>query len=120
VKTSGIKRGDLIYFHYNEENTLTLITSNNLISGTSTETIEVYADLCTDPNMLAKIIVANYNLGRDVIKIVSKNRLTSDFVDAIRETVQKLIGIAIMEETPNQVILQSSIDISQFSINTLI
>jgi phosphate uptake regulator len=119
VKTSGIKRGDLIYFHFNEENTLTLITSNNLPE-TPTEASEVYVDLCADPTMLSKIIVANYILGRDIIKVISSDRLNSDYVDSIRQTVQRLIGIAIMEETPNQVILQSSIDISQFPINTLI
>jgi phosphate uptake regulator len=70
--------------------------------------------------MLSKIIVANYILGRDIIKVISSDRLNSDYVDSIRQTVQRLIGIAIMEETPNQVILQSSIDISQFPINTLI
>lgn len=119
VKSSGIKRGDLIYFHYDEENTLTLITSNNLPE-TPTEASEIYADLCADPSMLSKIIIANYILGRDIIKVISSNRLNSDFVDVIRQTVQRLIGIAIMEETPNQVVLQSSIDITKFPIHTLI
>ena len=70
--------------------------------------------------MLSRILVGNYILGRDIIRINSKTRLQSDYLEAIRNTIKGFMGIAIMEETPNQVILQSSIDITKFPIHTLI
>jgi len=120
VKETGLKKGDLIYFEEDEEASLKLVTKTGIEREKPMEAVEVYADLCSDPMMLSRILVGNYILGRDVVKIVSKDRLTGEYVDAIRSTLQGLMGIAIMEEAPNHVVLQSSIDITQFPIHTLL
>jgi phosphate uptake regulator len=120
VKNTGLKKGDLIYFEQGEEDSLKLVTNTSTKQEKSIEAIEVYADLCNNPMMLSRILVGNYVLGRDVIKVVSKNRLTREYVDAIRSTLRGLMGMAIMEEAPNHVVLQSSIDVTQFPIHTLL
>jgi phosphate uptake regulator len=120
VKNTGLQKGDLIYFEQGEEGSLKLVMNTSIEREKPIETVEVYADLCKNPTMLSRILVGNYVLGRDVIKVVSKNRLTREYVDAIRSTLRGLMGIAIMEEAPNHVVLQSSIDITQFPINTLL
>lgn len=120
VKNTGLKKGDLIYFEEGEEDTLKLVTSASIAREKPMEVVEVYADLCNSPMTLSRILVGNYILGRDVVKIVSKDRLTSEYVDAIRSTLRGLMGIAIMEEAPNHVVLQSSIDITQFPIHALL
>jgi len=120
VKDTGLKKGDLIYFEEGEDASLKLVTKTGIEREKPMETVEVYADLCSDPMMLSRILVGNYILGRDVVKIVSKDRLTSEYVDAIRSTLRGLMGIAIMEEAPNHVVLQSSIDVTQFPIHTLL
>ncbi len=120
VKRTGVQRGDIIYFDQDEADVLKLITSSNLEKEKPTNSVNVYADLCKTPHMLSRILVGNYILGRDIIRIISKSRLQSDYLEAIRSTIKGFMGIAIMEETPNQVVLQSSIDASQFPIHTLI
>jgi phosphate uptake regulator len=120
VKDAGVKKGDLIYFEPGEEGALKLVMGNRMDRAKPSEVVEVYADQCTSPMMLSRILVGNYILGRDVMKVVSKDRLSSTYVDAIRSTLRGLMGIAIMEETPNHVVLQSSIDITQFPIHTLV
>jgi phosphate uptake regulator len=120
VKRTGVQRGDIVYFEQQENNALKVITSSNLDKEKPHNSVIVNADSCQSPRMLSRILVGNYFLGRNVIQIISNTRLPSEFLNAIRNTIKGLMGIAIMEETPNQVILQSSIDISQFPINTLI
>lgn len=120
VKRTGVQRGDIIYFDQDEADVLKLITSSNLEKEKPTNSVNVYADLCKTPHMLSRILVGNYILGRDIIRIISKSRLQSDYLEAIRSTIKGFMGIAIMEETPNQVVLQSSIDITKFPIHTLI
>ena len=120
VKRTGVQRGDILYFEQDENDALKVVTSSNLDKEKTHNSVIVYADSCLSPRMLSRILVGNYFLGRDIIQIISDTRLPSEFLDAIRNTIKGLMGIAIMEETPNQVILQSSIDISQFPINTLI
>jgi phosphate uptake regulator len=120
VKRTGVQRGDIIYFDQDDVDVLKLITSSNLEKEKPTNSVNVDADLCKTPQMLSRILVGNYILGRDVIRIISKTRLQSNFLEAIRNTITGFMGIAIMEETPNQVVLQSSIDITKFPIHTLI
>jgi phosphate uptake regulator len=120
VKNTGLKKGDLIYFEEEEVGSLKLVTNTSIEREKPIDVVEVYADLCNSPMTLSRILVGNYVLGRDMVKVVSKNRLTREYVDAIRSTLRGLMGIAIMEEAPNHVVLQSSIDITQFPINTLL
>jgi len=120
VKTVGLKKGDFIYFDQEESGSLKLITGAEYEREKPAEVVEVHADLCENPRMLSKILVGNYILGRDMIRVVSNTRLKSEYVDAIRNTIRDLMGIAIIEETPNHIVLQSSIDIASFPIHTLI
>ena len=119
VKTTGLKKGSLVYFNLEEDGSLKLVT-NAEREKRSQEDIEISADFCVDSQMLSKILVGNYVLGRDVINIVSKTYLKGEHMDEVRNAIQGLMGIAIMEETPNRVVLQNSIDITSFSIHTLI
>jgi phosphate uptake regulator len=120
VKSVGLRKGDLIYFNQESDDSLKLKKSSEFEEEKKPEGVEIYADLCKSPNMLSRIIVGNYMLGRDVIKVTSNTRLKSEHINEVRDTVQKLMGIAIMEETPNSIVLQSSIDILKFPIHTII
>ncbi len=84
-----------------------------------TKEFVVNSDLCDEPRMLERIVIANYILGRDTLKIVSTKRISSLHVEEVRRMVRRLIGLGIIEESPKQIILQCSIDPSKFSIETL-
>lgn len=120
MKRAGVNRGDIVYFDQDEDGTLKLITSTDLEQEKTLDVIDINVDLCKNPHMLSRILVGNYILGRDIIRVNSDMRVTSDFLDAIRNTIKELMGLAIIESTPNQVVIQSSIDITKFPIHTLL
>lgn len=77
------------------------------------------ADLCDEPGMLERVIVGNYVLGREKLIIRSKSRLRSDHQDEIRRTTRRLMGLGIVEEGPSKVILQCSLDPTNYPLATL-
>ena len=119
VKEVGLKKGQLIFFKEDEGNILKIMTSGQ-IEKQSDSTVELNGDFCKAPKMLGRALMGVYSLGYDSIKIVSANRLSSEQVNEIRIITRELMGMGIMEETPNSLLIQCSIDTTKFPINTLL
>ena len=79
----------------------------------------VAADECKTADVLARVIIAAYVLGRDHLVVRSKSRLDAEFVDAIRRTSKKLIGVGIIEEGPSEIVLQCSVETQRYPVDTL-
>jgi phosphate uptake regulator len=80
----------------------------------------VNADLCKEHELLSRIITGNYIEGRDSVVITSSKDLSSEHLWEIRSTVQRLMGLSIVEQTPRQVVIQSFVDPSKFPVSGLI
>jgi len=119
VKEVGLKKGQFVFLKEDEGGILKIMTSEQVMKK-PVSTIEVNGDLCKEPTMLGRVLMGIYSLGYDSVKIVSANRLSSEQVNKIREITRQLMGIGIMEETPNSILIQCSIDTTKFPINTLI
>jgi phosphate uptake regulator len=119
VKRVGLKRGDLIYLDSSDDE-LRLVPRPVSSRVNDDNAVEIMSDQCTTPDMLSRILVSNYYLGHSILKVSSKNRLDSASLARIRTTVRRLMGTAIIEESPNHVTLQSSIDVTRFPMPTLV
>jgi phosphate uptake regulator len=119
VKEVGLQKGQLIFFEEDEGNILKMMTAKQ-IEKQPESIVELNADFCKDPKMLGRSLMGIYSLGHDSIKIVSSTRLTSEQVNTIRTVTRELMGMGIMEETPNSLLIQCSIDTTKFPINTLL
>jgi len=86
---------------------------------TATEEYEINSDLCNEPRMLERIIVGNYTLGRDAFRIVSSTRISSMHAEEVRQISRRLMGLGIVQETPQRIDLQCSIDPTRFKIDML-
>jgi phosphate uptake regulator len=119
VKEVGLKKGQLVFFNEDEGNVLKIMTAKQLEKKPDS-TVELNGDFCKDPEMLGRALMAVYSLGYDSIKIVSSIRLSSEQINKIRIVTRELMGMGIMEETPNSLLIQFSIDTTKFPINTLL
>ena len=120
VKDVGLKQGDLVTFLQERDGSLKLMPSELIEHKAKAEEFVINSDLCEEPGMLERIVVGNYILGRDVITIISSSRLRSAHVEEVRRIVRRLFGLGIVEETPNRIVLQCSIDPAKFKIDMLI
>ncbi|MCP8308722.1 MAG: AbrB/MazE/SpoVT family DNA-binding domain-containing protein [archaeon] len=116
AKKAGIKPGDLILFTQEKDGSLKLVPSALAKQESEVKEAVVNSNLCDEYGMLERIIVGNYILGHDVIRIVSSIRMQGAHVEEVRRILRKLIGLGIIEETPNQIVLQCSVDPAKFPI----
>ncbi len=115
VEDVKLKAGDIVSIKREDDGSL------KLIPGTEHKREEVkncivHADLCNSPNLLTRVITANYILGHDTIQIAAKEELKKHHLEEIRGTTQRLTGLSIVEQTLRQVTLQSFVDPTRFPI----
>jgi len=115
-----LKQGDAINLADEPDGTLRLTPKPLMDSSQQTIQHMIDADLCDQPGMLMRAIIGNYVLGRDSFRIFSSGRINSRHMEEIRATTRRLIGLSIIEESKDRVIIQCSIDPSKFNIQSLI
>jgi len=119
VNDSGLKQGDLVMLLPEKDGSLKLIPSSMVERKTQTEEYIINSDLCSEPGMLERLIVGNYILARDVFSVVSSTRISRMHIDEVRKITHRLMGLGIVQETPEQIDLQCSIDPTRFKIDML-
>ncbi|MCK4434125.1 phosphate uptake regulator PhoU [Candidatus Bathyarchaeota archaeon] len=119
VREHNIKAGDLVFIVRETDGTLRIVPSD-LARREEAEEYIINADVCDERRMLERLVVGCYILGRDVIRITSKNRIRSECVGEVRGIVRRLIGLGILEETSKNILLQCSIDPTKFQMDMLI
>ena len=118
AKKAGIKKGDVVFISEENDGALRITPEP-----TKTEDQSIYVvnvDNCDNTKILARVIVGNYVLGRNLIKVESERRLMREQIEAIREVTQKLLGIGIIEESDKHLLLQCSVDPKNFPLETVI
>jgi phosphate uptake regulator len=119
VKEAGIKPGDIVMLTEEKDGSLKLVPSNMVERKAQTEECVINSDLCTDPGMLERLIVGNYTLGLDSFSVVSSTRISRGHIDEIREITHRLMGLGIVQETPERIDLQCSVDPTKFKLDML-
>ena len=120
VKEMNLKRGDTVFLAPEKDGSLKLFPSKLLKPKEGIEEYVCNSDLCDDPKMLERIIVGSYILGRDLFSIISSERMRSEHIEEVREIMSKLIGLGIVEETPDRIVLQCSVDPRKFHLDMLL
>jgi len=118
AKKRGIKKGDIVFISEENDGALRLTTEPDRAEESSVYAVDV--DLCDNTKILARVIVGNYVLGRNVIKVESSRRLMREQIESIREVTQRLLGIGIIEEGDRHLLLQCSIDPKSFPLSTVV
>ena len=119
VREAGLKPGDIVMITEEKDGSLKLVPSNMVERKVQTEECVINSDLCTDPGMLERLIVGNYTLGLDSFSVVSSTRISRGHIDEIREITHRLMGLGIVQETPERIDLQCSVDPTKFKLDML-
>ena len=110
---NGVSAGSVIEF-YPEEDSLLLTPKSD------TERVEGTLDVTgLTGESLNRAVVTMYVSGFDVIRLESA-RITADQRRTIREAVQGLVGVEVLEETAESVVMQDLMDSSELSIRNAV
>ncbi|MBS7640931.1 MAG: phosphate uptake regulator PhoU [Candidatus Bathyarchaeia archaeon] len=120
IKENGIRPGDIVFIVPEKDGTLRIVPRERFSQEKFEEEYVINADACTDTGLLERMVVGAYLLGKNVIRITSANRIEKAHMDEIRRIVRKLVGLGILEETENNVLLHCSLDETKFKFDMLI
>ena len=118
AKKAGVEKGDLVFISEESDGALRLTTEQGKVEDNTVYIVDV--DKCDNTKVLARVIVGNYVLGRNVIKVESDRRLMREQIESIREVTQRLLGIGIIEESDRHLLLQCSINPKNFPLETVV
>ena len=122
TQSQKISHGDTLFCHEEEDGSMRLIPGHlaQQIEEDEGTPYIIEADQFQNPGLVEKLIIGNYILGRNHIEVHSKGRISNRQLEEVRSAVNHLMGIGIMEETSQRIVLQTAIDREQFTINTLL
>ncbi len=120
VGSQNLKKGDQVFI-LREGDTLRVVPPA-LAQMRERELHEyiVDADACDEEGMLERIIVGNYVLGRERIVVRAAHRLRGDHLEELRRACRRLMGLGIVEEMANRVVLHCSLDPSHYPMESLV
>ncbi len=97
----------------------TLMVMSNSASGEESE-----ATLHADPlsaEALERAIVAQYVLGRRIIHVVEEEApLSNHKINAVYQAENQLMGLGVIEETPERIAIRCSVDSEDFKLENLL
>jgi AbrB family looped-hinge helix DNA binding protein len=115
-----LRPGDLVVFDQNDDGTLYLKPAPAPgASGVATPYLVQAPSFDTD-GVLERLIVGAYRAGHDAIEIRTDAVLGPERVEEVVEAARGLLGVSVVAQEPNRVLLQNFIDPSKYGLPQLV
>ena len=113
----NVEKGDEVSLRTSGKGTLTVLPES--ASGEESEAIIHADDLGADA--VERAIVAQYVLGRRVIRVEqTEGALDSETINAVYRAETQLMGLGVIEETPESIAIRCSVDPEDFTLDNLL
>jgi phosphate uptake regulator len=113
----GVEKGDEVSIRTGGKGTLTVLPE----SASTEDTEAVIKADNLDADALERAIVAQYVLGRRVIHIEKEEgALDSEHINAVYQAETQLMGLGVIEETPERIAIRCSVDPEDFTLDNLL
>ena len=113
--THNVEKGDELTVH---EGRGTLTASTEEAGGERAEAV-VHVDKL-EADAVERAIIAQYVLGRRIIHIEAEDALGSGVIDAVYSAETQLMGLGVVEETPERITVRCSVDPGDFTLENLL
>ena len=112
-----VDKGDEVSLRMGGKGTLTVLPES---ASQGDESATIRAD-GLDADSLERAIVAQYVLGRRVIHIQKDDdALDSEHINAVYQAETQLMGLGVIEETPDRIAIRCSVDPEDFTLDNLL
>jgi phosphate uptake regulator len=117
ARAHDVEKGDEVSLRMGGKGTLTVLPESASTEGSAAT---IHADNL-DAGSLERAIVAQYVLGRRVIHIEKSNSaLDSEHINAVYRAETQLMGLGVIEETPERIAIRCSVDPEDFTLDNLL
>ncbi|MFB6083903.1 MAG: PhoU domain-containing protein [Halorientalis sp.] len=113
-----VEKGDEVSLRIGGKGTLTVMPES--VQTEESEAIIYTEDL--DADAVERAIVAQYVLGRRIIHVEAgeDGTLTSEHINAVYNAETQLMGLGVIEETPERIAIRCSVDPEDFTLDNLL
>ncbi|MFC4552200.1 MULTISPECIES: phosphate uptake regulator PhoU [Halorussus] len=116
AKENNVEKGDEVSLRMGGKGTLTVLPES--VHTEEAEAI-IHAENL-DADAVERAIVAQYVLGRRVIHVQSEDALDSAHINAVYKAETQLMGLGVVEETPESIAIRCSVDPEDFNLDNLL
>jgi len=117
AKEHNVEKGDEVSIRMGGKGTLTVLPES---ANTEESEASIHADNL-DAGALERAIVAQYVLGRRVIHVQKdEGALDSEHINAVYKAETQLMGLGVIEETPESIAIRCSVDPEDFTLDNLL
>jgi len=119
AESSGLKPGALVALAVEDDGTLR-VRAGPLEDRTPTSEATIDADEWSGPEALTRVITGNYIVGRNTIRVRSREELTPTQLQEIHDAVRGLTGLTIVNQGPKFVTIENFAEPTRFPIDGLL
>jgi len=116
ARENGVDKGDEVAVRTTAEGTLT-VTPESARGEESEATISVGK---FDADAVERAIIGQYVLGRRVIHVTAEETLEGPHINAVYDAESQLMGLGVIEETPDRITIRCSVDPEDFDLANLL
>lgn len=120
AEAMNLRPGDLIVFDQNDDGTLYLKPAPAPGGDPPSAPFLVQARSFDTPGVLERLIVGAYRVGHDAIEIRADVPLAPERIEELHQTARSLLGVSVVAQEPNRVVLQNFIDPSKYGLPQLV
>jgi phosphate uptake regulator len=116
ARENGVDKGDEVAVRTTAEGSLT-VTPESARGEESEATISVGE---FDADAVERAIIGQYVLGRRVIHVTAEETLEGPHINAVYDAESQLMGLGVIEETPDRITIRCSVDPEDFDLANLL
>jgi len=120
AEAMNLRPGDLIVFDQNDDGALYLKPAPLPPGDTPVAPFLVQARSFDTPGVLERLIVGAYRVGHDAIEIRADVPLAPERIEELHQAARGLLGVSLVAQEPNRVVLQNFIDPSKYGLPQLV
>ncbi|MDR5657105.1 PhoU domain-containing protein [Halodesulfurarchaeum sp. HSR-GB] len=116
ARENGVEKGDEVTVRTSAEGTLSVTPES--ARGEETEATITVGDF--DADAVERAIIGQYVLGRRVIHVTAEDTLEGPHINAVYDAESQLMGLGVIEETPERITIRCSVDPEDFDLANLL
>ncbi len=120
AEAMNLRPGDLVVFDQNDDGALYLKPAPVPGAVTAGAPFLVQARAFDTPGVLERLIVGAYRVGHDAIEVRSDAPLAPDRVEEVLGAARGLLGVSVVAQESNRMVLQNFIDPSKYGLPQLV
>jgi AbrB family looped-hinge helix DNA binding protein len=120
AEAMNLRPGDLVVFDQNDDGTLYLKPAPTPGATGAIAPYLVQAPSFDTDGVLERLIIGAYRAGHDAIEIRTDVALGPEQVEEVVDAARGLLGVSVVSQEPNRVVLQNFIDPSKYGLPQLV